>query len=288
MKAILTALLLFSQLQAFAVDNILAIVNGKVITSNSIKQALETTNSFDEKIAIINQQIDNYLVQEKIKERGITPSAQLLDDAVKTMAKDNSVTLEELTSHPQFPSILELINFQLSISQIKHNIAQRVSIDSSDKELDSCQQQTTVNNTKQIRIAQIIISNVEGADNHEIAAKELLNKIAKHVTKGASFFDFAKLHSQDPSYAQGGLSNWLTLKDSNLDFFGSLKKGEVSKIYQANSGWAIAIKVDERHINLNLEACKKHITDKRINKFYRDWIQELRDSAYIEIFSDNL
>ena len=91
MKAILTALLLFSQLQAFAVDNILAIVNGKVITSNSIKQALETTNSFDEKIAIINQQIDNYLVQEQIKERGITPSAQLLDDAVKTNEKADDI-----------------------------------------------------------------------------------------------------------------------------------------------------------------------------------------------------
>jgi len=288
MRVTLAAVLLLSQFQAFAVDNILAIVNAKVITSNSIKQALETTKSFDEKIAIINQQIDNYLVKEKIKERGITPSAQLLDDAVKTIAKDNNTTVAELKSHPQFPSIFELISFQLAISQIKHDIAQKVSIESSDQELDSCQQQTTVNNTKQVRIAQIIISNVKGADNHEIAAKELLNKIAKHVTKGASFFDFAKLYSQHPSYAQGGLSNWLTLKDSNLDFFGSLKKGEVSKIYQVNSGWAIAIKVDERHINLNLEACKKHITDKRINKIYRDWIQELRDSAYIEIFSDNL
>ena len=70
--------------------------------------------------------------------------------------------------------------------------------------------------------------------------------------------------------------------------FGSLQDGEVSKIYETDGGWAIAIKVDERYVDPNLENCKEKIIYLKTQKFYADWLKDLRDAAYIKIYSDKL
>jgi len=70
--------------------------------------------------------------------------------------------------------------------------------------------------------------------------------------------------------------------------FDSLEDGEVSKIYAADVGWAIAIKVDERYVDSNLENCKEKIIYQKAQQFYVNWLKDLRDSAYIEIYTDKL
>jgi len=37
-----------------------------------------------------------------------------------------------------------------------------------------------------------------------------------------------------------------------------------------------------------LEKCKEKIIYKKTQKFYFDWLKDLRDSAYIEIYTDKL
>ena len=67
-----------------------------------------------------------------------------------------------------------------------------------------------------------------------------------------------------------------------------LEDGEVSTIYSTNVGWAIAIKVDERYIDANLENCKEKMIYQKTQQFYSDWLKDLRDSAYTEIYTDKL
>ena len=67
-----------------------------------------------------------------------------------------------------------------------------------------------------------------------------------------------------------------------------LEDGEISTIYSTNEGWAIAIKVDERYVDSNLENCKEKIIYQKTQQFYSDWLKDLRDSAYIEIYTDKL
>jgi len=286
----LIALLLCLQFgPVFATNNIIAIVNDSIITVASIEQQLSAVRSFDEKMAIIDQQIDSLLIQEQITNLGIKPTQQSIDAAVAQIAQYNNMTIEQLRTRPQFPTFLQQIINQLSVGALQQSLIQEMTINLTDEEIKTkCQKNASKNSTKQIRIAQIFISEVEGANDQESAVKELLNKIAKHVEKGASFYNFAKLHSQDYSYAQGGLSDWFTLEGSNLIFFDKLKEGEVSKVYNSGAGWAIAIKTEERYINSSLEACKQKIINNKTTKHYLDWVQELRRSAYIEIFSDKL
>ena len=53
-------------------------------------------------------------------------------------------------------------------------------------------------------------------------------------------------------------------------------------------GWAIAIKVDERYVDPDLENCKEKIAFLKSQDFYIDWLEDLRDTAYIEIYTDKL
>ena len=115
-----------------------------------------------------------------------------------------------------------------------------------------------------------------------------LEKLSNHISKGASFETFAKLHSQHPSYHNGGISEWLFVNTPNIEIFDSLQYGEVSKIYETDGGWAIAIKVDERYTDPNIESCKKQIKSQKSQKYYSEWLKELRESAYIEIYTDKL
>jgi len=41
-------------------------------------------------------------------------------------------------------------------------------------------------------------------------------------------------------------------------------------------------------VDLDLEKCKEQIIYLQAQKFYADWLEGLRDSAYIKIYSDKL
>jgi len=286
----LIALLLCAQFgSVFAANSILALVNDNIITMASVEQQLSAVNSFDEKMAVIDQQIDNLLIQEQIAELGIAPAQQSIDASVAQIAQNNNMTNEQLRAHPQFPTFLQQIIDQLAVSTLQQSVIQGMTINLTDEDIKAnCQNNASKNSVRQIRVAQIIIAEVDGVDDQEAAVRELLNKLAKHVEKGASFYDFAKLHSQDPSYAQGGLSDWIGIEGENLAFFDNLKEGEVSDIYNSDSGWAIAIKADERYIDSNLEACKQQIINQKATQYYLNWVKELRNSAYIYIYQDKL
>ena len=78
------------------------------------------------------------------------------------------------------------------------------------------------------------------------------------------------------------------VNNPTIEMLDALQDGEVSKIYSTDAGWAIAIKVDERYVNLNLENCKESIIYQKAQQFYSDWLKNLRDSAYIKIYTDKL
>jgi hypothetical protein len=96
------------------------------------------------------------------------------------------------------------------------------------------------------------------------------------------------LHSQHPSYVNGGLTDWIFVNNPTIEILDLLEDGEVSIIYSTDLGWAIAIKVDERYVNSNLENCKEKIVYQKTQQFYINWLKDLRDSAYIEIYTDKL
>ena len=288
-----SALILFFQLGiCFASNSIIAIVNDEAITLQSIEQKLDYTSSLNEKIDIVEQQIDFVLQISKARELSLNPSQVDINGVLTQLSHDNNISMEQLRSYAQFPSLIQQITNRLSILGLQQYITKDLSIELSENEINNCIFNINDKDTKQIRIAQIIISKVENSDvninNQEQAIRNFLKKLSDHITKGASFDAFAKLHSQHPSYVNGGLSDWMFVNNPTIEMFDSLQDDEVSKIYASDVGFAIAIKVDERYTNLDLENCKEKIVYQKAEQFYSDWLKDLRDSAYIEIYTDKL
>ena len=292
MKRVSALILLFQLGVCFAANSIIAIVNEDVITLQSIEQQLNDANSFNEKIDIVEKQIEIALQMSKVRNLGLNPSQGDINGVLNQLAIDNNISMEQLQSYPQFPSLIQQITDRLSILNLQQYITKDLNIELFENEINNCTSNINDKDTKQIRIAQIIISEIDNSDviidNQEKAVRNFLKKLSDHITKGASFEAFAKLHSQHSSYVNGGLTDWIFVKNPTIEMFDLLEDGEVSKIYSTDVGWAIAIKVDERYIDSNLENCKEKIVYQKTQQFYINWLKDLRDSAYIEIYTDKL
>ena len=292
MRRVSALILLFQLGVCFASNSIIAIVNDEAITLQSIEQKLDYTSSLNEKIDIVEQQIDFVLQISKARELSLNPSQGDINGVLTQLSHDNNISMEQLRSYAQFPSLIQQITNRLSILGLQQYITKDLSIELSENEINNCISNINDKDTKQIRIAQIIISEVENSDvnigNQEQVIRNFLKKLSDHITKGASFDAFAKLHSQHPSYVNGGLSDWMFVNNPTIEMFDSLQDDEVSEIYATDVGLAIAIKVDERYTNLDLENCKEKIIYQKAEQFYSDWLKDLRDSAYIEIYTDKL
>ncbi len=292
MKKLFVVLLLLTLNISLASNTILAIVNNKVITTESFQNQLNIANSVDKKLELLTQQIDISLQIDMVKKLGIEPKNEEINGALIQLAINNSISLEEIKSHPQYVLFVQQIIETLSLIKLEQLITKDFKPEYSAEELlVNCSIKNSTG-TKQIKIAQIIISEILDSDSSKKEQKNavirFLEKLSKHISKGASFEAFAKLHSQHPSYYNGGLSEWMFVNTPNIEMFDSLQDGEVSNIYETDEGWAIAIKVDERYVDSDLEKCKEKIIYLKAQKFYADWLKDLRDAAYIKIYSDKL
>ena len=293
MRSLLALIFFLNFGTCFAENTILAVVDNEVVTLNSVVQKLNVASSNEEKIAIIKNRIDTILQLTKVREFDISPAQSDINQALIQLANINEITIEQLNSYPEISLLTREVTEKLSILNLQRFITKDLILNLSTNELiDNCPAIDNDIKIKQIKIAQIIISEIDDSDisstNKDEAIKEFLKKLSKHITKGASFESFAKLHSQHPSYVNGGISDWITVNSPTAEMLDLLKDGEVSKIYSNNIGFAIAIKVDERFISDNLEKCKEKLTYLNAEQFYLNWLKELRDNADIEIYINNL
>ena len=101
----------------------------------------------------------------------------------------------------------------------------------------------------------------------------------------------AKLHSQDPSYKDGGKSSWLTIDKLPVAFkreVDKLKKGVVSKPFKVGNGWRIIKIIDTRKISVRIRIIKEKLIKAKQNAYFKNWVKSLKKDAYIEIYDHKL
>ena len=276
---------------AFASNTILAVVNGIPISSLSIKSELLNAKSNKEKTNILLTRIDYTLQLEKINEFNLKTNTKDLENKLTEIAKNNNIKLIELKTFDGFQNIEREVSEKLSILNLQRFITKDLKV-SEEIFLEVCSNNNSLKDQKQIKIAQIIVSEIDSQtndiDQKNLLIKTFLNKLANHIKKGASFEAFAKLHSQHPSYQNGGITNWLSVKGPTLEMLDLLNNKEVSEVYITNFGFAIATKVDERFISSKLEECKERVIYEYAKTYYSDWLTNLREATNIEIYYDKL
>ena len=291
MKKILVFFLVAFTSSVFSENTIIAIVNNSPITLNSFQINLEESNSKDKQIFIINNHIDKTLQIQKAIELNLTPTKKDLEKVLKEIAQSNNLSLKELLNFEDFALIESEISEKLSILNLQRFITKDLKV-SEEQVINACSNDNSIMDQKQIKIAQIIISEIDtqviDSDKKKSLIKTFLNKLASHIKKGASFEAFAKLHSQHPSYQNGGMTDWLEVKGPTLEMLDSLDKKGVSEIYMTDFGFAIAIKVDERFISSKLKECEEQIIYDNAESYYSNWLIDLRDQANVEIYYDKL
>jgi len=286
MKGVLTLLFLLSISSVFAENTIIAIVNNTAVTYNSLESMLSNANSKDDKVDIISQRINDILQLEKAKEFQIEASTNDINLALFEISKNNNISLDELQAYPEFLSLKTEVSERISILNLQRYITKDVTI--AEKEAINICSKKSSSTIKQIKIAQIIISEVKAQNDQDVAIKAFLKKLSKHISKGASFKGFAKLHSQHSSYLNGGMTDWIEVDNPTVTMLDSLKDNEVSKIYLTDFGFAIGIKLDERFVSSNLKQCKEKLIYLDAEKFYSNWVNGLREEAFIKIYHDGL
>ena len=293
-KLPLLALLISLSVSA-APNSIIAIVNDHLITQDALLNAQgPATNKLD----VVNQQIDILLQMDKAEQLGVKPKTIAVNDMLKRVAKQNSLTLEQLQKRPEFGDIVTSIQQKLSLNGLKELVTSKVKLVVSPAELD----QALANNPSdtqtlesQIRIAQIAISSVEQTDSllqsQDDLIKAVLLDLSAQIQQGASFAALAKLHSQDKSYKDGGESGWLVQERLPKDFIEVIKPlelEELSKPFKVGNGWRLIKVIEKRQIDTHLQSIKAALIRQKKNLYFRNWTKKLRKDAYIEIFDHKL
>ena len=291
MKKILAFFLVAFASCAYSINTIVAIVNTIPITLNLAQINLLEVNTKDEQILAINNSIDNILQLQKAYELDLTPTKRDIENVLNDIAQSNNLSLKELINFKDLYFIEKEVFEKLSILNLQRFITKDLMV-SEEQILTMCSDKNVIKDEKQIKIAQIIISEIDSQiydlDKKNLLISRQINKLKSHINKGASFEAFAKLHSQHPSYHNGGMTDWFTVKGSTLEKLDSLDKKEVSEIYMTDFGLAIAIKVDERFISSKLKECEEQIIYDNAESYYSNWLIDLRDQANVEIYYDKL
>jgi len=284
-RALSLFLISFSGL-LFAENTIIAIVDNEIISLKSIENKIIKANSKEEEIEIVYKKIDNILQLKKATELNLIASRTDISSTILEIASKNSISIEQLRSYPEFSSLEIEVAEKISILNLQRHITKDITI-SENEAINICSKETSIK-IKQIKIAQIIISEVESQNNQDDAIKVFLIKLSKHISKGASFIGLAKLHSQHSSYFNGGITDWIEVNNPTVKMLNSLKDGEVSKIYLTDFGFAIGIKLKERFVSSNLKQCTEKQIYLKAEKFYSNWVNGLREKAFIKIYHDAL
>ena len=298
MKYLLALVFTFS-LNVLAVPNtIIAIVNDELITLDTISNDIEPSSTKAQKMALVDHQIDLVLQLEKIQEFGIKPKLSSINTMLSNIASQNGLTLMQLQTNHQFDEIVENITQQLSLRGLKQLVLQKADISLTQAEIDAAlakNPSTSDNLNKQIKIAQIVINSIDQTDSLLQSKDDLITQflivLSDKINSGTSFSSLAKLHSQDPSYKNGGESGWLdenrlpaVFKQQLLN----LQSGELSQPFQTKQGWRIIKIIDERSVDNHLVAIKSQLIQSKKNTYFKNWVKALKKNAYIEIFDHKL
>lgn len=278
-----------------APNSIVAIVNDNLITYNAISA---DNNSKADRLAAVNHQIDIILQLDKISAFGIEPKSIAINNMLKHVASQNSLTLKQLQERPEFGEIMTNIKQSLSLNELRQYVNNKVSITLNKVEITKAlgnNSPTAEELEKQIRIAQIAISSIDKTDSllqsEDELIKTLLIDLSNQIQQGKSFSDLAKLHSQDESYKNGGESAWLIQKrlpQAFIQTLANLEMGELSKPFKVGNSWRLVKIIEKRNVDKRLTNIKAALILQKKDAYFSNWVKKLREAAYIEIFDHKL
>ncbi len=284
----LSALALVFSFNALSTPNsIVAVVNDNVITYDSIAAQINKNTTKEEKLALINQQIDKLLQKEKIQALGIKPKPETINAMLLNIAKQNNLTLTQLRANNQFNEIVERVSEELSFKGLQELVLQQAKISITQAEIDKvlATNPPTANSLlKQIKLARVILD----IDNTEGATEKHITEINKQIKAGISFAELSKKYSNNPIVE----STWIErnkIPKSLQQQLSNLKPNEIPPPFKVEQGWLLVKITGEREFDAHISNIKNQLLQSKRNAFFQTWVKTLRTkNLYIDIFEHKL
>jgi parvulin-like peptidyl-prolyl isomerase len=279
------------------IDRIVARVGDEPITQREV-QILQASSSDLTYPAALSTIIDHRLVLSWARSKGLTVSQEEVEQSEKSIIEKNNLSedrFEELLasrgqSRQTFrDDLMEqlIVNRALSIA-----LSPRIRIE--DKEIKQRYEEIYLPE-KTFTIRHILLKHSDSAGGNEIAVMEEAVRIVDEIKAGASFEDAALKHSMDLASAEKG-GELGTFKEGELlpeleKAALELEPGEVAGPVKTTMGFHI-IKLDAIGVigppplTAVREEIRADLLSGRETEVRMQWLKELRDGTFIEIFPD--
>jgi peptidyl-prolyl cis-trans isomerase SurA len=141
---------------------------------------------------------------------------------------------------------------------------------------------------EQTRTRHILIKLNEVVSEQE--AKLKMDGLKERLDNGADFGELAQQYSEDGSASSGGDLGWVSPGDTVPEFekaMDALEPQAISEPIRSPFGWHIIQVLERRKQDMTDQAARiqarKEIFARKVEEAYQDWVNELRDRAFVEL-----
>ena len=315
---VMLACLLLNTFPAWAqkqlVDRVVAVVNDEAITQSEMDVYLrplyeelrqqyggeELAKQLDEvRLKLLNQMIEDRLVFQDAKTRGITVDESEIDEVVEE-------TKKRFSSDTEFENMLigqgynlnelrESFHRQIAVRKLQDmQIRSQVVVSPQEIEDYYKNHQSEFAEEEAVKVRSVSIRKNEDAVKKGIIdenAKKEIETIEKRIRGGESFEKLAQEFSEDANAKQGGMVGWvkrgamLPAIDKNLF---ELQVGGISPVLETSVGFHL-FKVEEKRtsrippLDEVREKIRRILFQQEAQARFKEWMEQLKNRAYISI-----
>jgi parvulin-like peptidyl-prolyl isomerase len=307
-------LLMLSSSSGKIVDQVVAVVDGEVITLSEVDDAmprygkakiLDEGNVLDKEIRVrqARKEVLDQLIEEKLLQRVASRFGIKIEEADVDRALER-IRLEGFKSDEQMKRDLAAAGFtpegyrhflmaQIRRARIIEAIIKPDVSMAEDKLREYYGSHASNYISPEVRVSQILIQvPPEATAKDWEAAKKEMEGVLHELKKGATFEKMAALHSDDAASAHSG---------GDLGFFGkgemipmleevvfNLKVGEMSGVIQSSQGLHLLKVTDRKPGSIPpYEEVKERVMadyyQEQVTKLYAKWLQDLKAHSNVEI-----
>ncbi|MCW0601714.1 peptidylprolyl isomerase [Clostridioides difficile] len=243
---------------------------------------------------IISFMVDNELLYQEAKDKGLTPSKSEVDSKYQELEDKmnlNTSYKEKMDKAGVDKEYLKQeISRDLAIDKNKKAFEDRINISDNDMEAYYTSHKKDFN-VEEVSASQILISTLdknkkEVSKDKKEALKKKADNILTKIKNGESFESLAKKYSDDKATGKnGGQLGYFTKDDKNAEFTKEvfkLKKNEVSNVFETSYGYHIVKVTDKRERQKSFNECQSLIRESILNEKYIEHIKKLNEDAKID------
>lgn len=295
------------------VERIVAIVNDEIITMsdlNKYSSRLKSGGLVDEMLIpdeatkealqkdrskLLSKMIDERIIDSEIKKQNLSIPIEKVEAEIRSIAKRNNVTREELKKALQERGIV-FSNYQDFIktglerqSLIEKSITSKIKVSEDDvMAAYVASHGQSQDQAFEFTISQIFFDSNKGGAK---SAQGRADAAIKRLNEGESFEKLAADLSEDPGFEAGGLLGTFKTGELQKDLESAavkLSAGEVSRVVPAPGGFRI-LKMNKKRLisdprtEKEREKIRAQLSEQAYKKQFQSWLDQLRSEAFIRI-----